>query len=356
MAPCVNDDDLVLHLSKKLERHQLRPLGQEELTPELFAWFDRFQPVERCWRKIDGQWVVKDIAFTERWSDGDYRELCALLRLTLATGGAVWGAFVSGELKGFVSVEGERIGARKQYADLSSIHVSADARGLGLGRALFQKAPGGGPPAGGWNALYISAHSSVREPGLLQGHGLCGGQGVPGLSRGEGALRLPAGAAPGRSIRRKSMLHRNFLPQPLEPLEGCHHGVGVLRHLEVLRGEDFQADLRFSQLHGAAPRARPSGCTATATTRSCYIVLAGRGELEGGREGLSRPARGRVRQRALRHPRACATPAGKTWPCWCWNPPARRGRRNKGGARLGLGPGMRKNRRKSEKAVDKSRR
>ena len=118
--------------------------------------------MERCWRKIDGQWVVRDIAFTERWSDGDYRELCALLRLTLATGGAVWGAFVSGKLKGFVSVEGERIGARKQYADLSSIHVSADARGLGLGRALFQKAEEEGRRRGA-EALYISAHSSVES-------------------------------------------------------------------------------------------------------------------------------------------------------------------------------------------------
>ena len=170
MAPCANDDDLVLHLSKKLQRHQLRPLGQEELTPELFAWFDRFQPVERCWRKIDGQWVVRDIAFTERWSDGDYRELCALLRLTLATGGAVWGAFVSGKLKGFVSVEGERIGSRKQYADLSSIHVSADARGLGLGRALFQKAQEEGRRRGA-EALYISAHSSVESQAFYKAMG-----------------------------------------------------------------------------------------------------------------------------------------------------------------------------------------
>ena len=28
MAPCANDDDLVLHLSKKLQRHQLRLLGR----------------------------------------------------------------------------------------------------------------------------------------------------------------------------------------------------------------------------------------------------------------------------------------------------------------------------------------
>ena len=170
MAPCENDDDLVLHFSKKLERRELRPLAGEELTPSLFAWFDRFQPVEKCWRKQDGQWVVKDIAFTERWSEGDYRELCALLRLTLATGGAVWGAFLDGKLKGFVSVEGERIGSRGQYADLSSIHVSADARGKGLGRALFQKAEEAGRMLGA-QALYISAHSSVESQAFYKAMG-----------------------------------------------------------------------------------------------------------------------------------------------------------------------------------------
>ena len=170
MAPCENDDDLVLHFSKKLERRELRPLAGEELTPGLFAWFDRFQPVEKCWREIDGQWVVKDIAFTERWSEGDYRELCALLRLTLATGGAVWGAFLDGKLKGFVSVEGERIGTKKQYADLSSIHVSADARGKGLGRALFQKAEEAGQALGA-QALYISAHSSVESQAFYKAMG-----------------------------------------------------------------------------------------------------------------------------------------------------------------------------------------
>lgn len=170
MAPCENDDDLVLHFSKKLERRELRPLAGEELTPGLFAWFDRFQPVEKCWRKQDGQWVVKDIAFTERWSEGDYRELCALLQLTLATGGAVWGAFLDGKLKGFVSVEGERIGSRGQYADLSSIHVSADARGKGLGRALFQKAEEAGRMLGA-QALYISANSSVESQAFYKAMG-----------------------------------------------------------------------------------------------------------------------------------------------------------------------------------------
>lgn len=161
-TPCVNDDDLVLYLSKKVQRRELRPLTENELGASLFACFDRFQTVERCWRKIEGKWVVKDIAFTERWSEEDYAFLVKCLKNTLCTGGEVWGAFLDGKLKGFCSVEGMLLGSGKQYADLSSIHVSADARGTGMGRLLFQKAQEAGKRLGA-KKLYISAHSSVES-------------------------------------------------------------------------------------------------------------------------------------------------------------------------------------------------
>ena len=169
-APCAADDGLVLYLSKKLVRREFRPLTQEELAPELFRCFDRFQIVEKCWRKVEGQWVVKDVVFTERWGEEDYRFLCQCLRNTVATGGQVWGAFLEGRLKGFASVEGSLVGSRKQYADLTSIHVSADARGHGLGRRLFLLAEDTARQLGA-EALYISAHSAVESQAFYKAMG-----------------------------------------------------------------------------------------------------------------------------------------------------------------------------------------
>lgn len=140
----------------------LRKLTEEEITPELFSHFDRFQKVEQCWRKISGQWVIKDIAFTEQWGEEDYRFLVKCLKNTAATGGVIWACFIDGKLKGFTSVESSLLGSQKQYADLSCIHVSADARGLGLGRALFEKAAESAKVLGA-EKLYISAHSSVES-------------------------------------------------------------------------------------------------------------------------------------------------------------------------------------------------
>lgn len=44
---------------------EIRELKENEVEAVLFADFDRFQEVTKCWRKIEGQWVIKDIAFTE---------------------------------------------------------------------------------------------------------------------------------------------------------------------------------------------------------------------------------------------------------------------------------------------------
>lgn len=141
---------------------EYRPLSPEELGRALFAGFDRHQEVRQCWRKIDGAWCVRDIAFTEDWSPEDYDFLAACLRNTLRTGGLVAAAFAQGELKGFVSVESAPMGSRGQYRDLSSIHVSADLRGQGVGRELFALAKHWGK-AHGAEKLYISAHSSVES-------------------------------------------------------------------------------------------------------------------------------------------------------------------------------------------------
>lgn len=169
-APCAADDDLVLYLSKRLYRREFRSLTREEITPQLFRCFDRFQIVERCWRKVEGQWTVKDVVFTERWGEEDYRFLCQCLQNTVSTGGQVWGAFVEGRLKGFASVEGELLGSRGQYADLTSIHVSADARSHGLGRRLFLLAKETARDLGA-KALYISAHSAVESQAFYKAMG-----------------------------------------------------------------------------------------------------------------------------------------------------------------------------------------
>lgn len=138
-----------------------RAVAPEELERTLFAGFVRRQEVNLCYRREHGRWVVRADPFIDDWSEDDYRFLLECLHNTLQTGGALFGVFDGGTLKGFASVESRPMGTRGQYRDLSSLHVSAECRRRGLGRVLLAKAAGWAR-AQGAEKLYISSHSALE--------------------------------------------------------------------------------------------------------------------------------------------------------------------------------------------------
>lgn len=147
-----------------------RALQMEELCRPLWADFIRRQEVTRCWRRVDGRWTIQDAPFTDDWDEGDYRELISLLRHTLQTGGLVLGAFCGGSLKGWVSVEAGLFGGEHRYLDLSTLYVSAELRGQGIGSGLFARAKEWAK-AHGARKLYLSAHSAVESQAFYRGRG-----------------------------------------------------------------------------------------------------------------------------------------------------------------------------------------
>ncbi len=141
---------------------QYRNLTADEICPELFGHFIRYQAVTKCWRKIDGEWVIKDAPFIDDWKEKDYEVLAGCLKNTVLTGGFVYAVFADGKLKGFTSVEPGLFGGVHGYMDLSSIHVSKDMRGEGIGAELFDAAKAWAKEKGA-KKLYISAHSAVES-------------------------------------------------------------------------------------------------------------------------------------------------------------------------------------------------
>ncbi len=149
---------------------QYRRIKEEEIERELFRHFIRRQVVTDCWRREKGEWVVKSDPFIDDWSEDDYVLLVECLKNTVQTGGFVYGAFCQGNLKGFVSVEPDFFGGEQRYLDLSSIHVSQDMRGSGIGRSLFQAARQWAGKRGA-RKLYISAHSAVESQAFYRAMG-----------------------------------------------------------------------------------------------------------------------------------------------------------------------------------------
>ncbi|MDO5551833.1 MAG: GNAT family N-acetyltransferase, partial [Lachnospiraceae bacterium] len=72
--------------------------------------------------------------------------------------------------KGFVSVESDLFGGTQRYLDLSSIHVSEDMRGRGIGKALFLAAKDWAKEHGA-RKLYISSHSAVESQAFYKAMG-----------------------------------------------------------------------------------------------------------------------------------------------------------------------------------------
>lgn len=138
-----------------------RQLVSKEIDIELFKDFTRRQVVTDCLRKENDKWVIKSDPFIDDWSEEDYKFLVICLKNTVKTGGFVYGAFYDKALKGFVSVEADIFDEEQGYIDLSSIHVSEDMRGKGIGKALFLAAKEWAKGKGA-KKLYISAHSAVE--------------------------------------------------------------------------------------------------------------------------------------------------------------------------------------------------
>lgn len=141
---------------------QYRILHADEIDRTLFHDFIRRQNVTKCWRKENGAWAIKDAPFLDDWTEADYQVLISCLRNTASSGGVVFTAFCGGNLKGFASVEPGLFGGEQKYLDLSSIHVSEDMRGNGIGAALFLEAKRWAKENGA-RKLYISAHSAVES-------------------------------------------------------------------------------------------------------------------------------------------------------------------------------------------------
>ncbi|AFS77540.1 acetyltransferase, GNAT family [Gottschalkia acidurici 9a] len=139
-----------------------KELKISEINLQLFADFNRYQDVKKCWRKENNEWILKDISFTEQWDLPEYDHLIKCLHSTIKTGGVVFGAFYADILVGFASIENQLFGSKSKYLQLSNIYTSYGKRCIGIGKELFllvcEKAKQMGA-----EKLYISAHSSEES-------------------------------------------------------------------------------------------------------------------------------------------------------------------------------------------------
>ncbi len=147
-----------------------RMLRQEDLTPDLLHGFQRRQEVTHCWRKENGSWQIRPVAFVDDWTQQDRDFVIWCLGEIQKSGGMTAGAFLNGNLKGLAAVLTEPLGSRGQYLELSGLWVSRDQRGKGIGKELVERAKAFAREKGG-EKLFVSSHSSVETQAFYKAMG-----------------------------------------------------------------------------------------------------------------------------------------------------------------------------------------
>ena len=124
----------------KSEKLVFRLLAAEEIAPEFLADFRRRQEVMLCYRRGANGWEVHPDPFTDDWTEEERAAVVKALQETAKSGGFVQAAFFEGRPVGFAAVCKQPIGKKREYLDLSELHVSREWRRRGVGRRLFAAA------------------------------------------------------------------------------------------------------------------------------------------------------------------------------------------------------------------------
>lgn len=148
----------------------IKELNLSDIDKSLLNNFNRYQEVQRCWRKEDSKWILKDNPFIEVWNDDKKQQVIKGLYSCTEQGGVVLGAFHDNKLIGFSSIGNTLFGEEGKYIELIMMQVSCDYRNKGLGKKLFLKTADKAKERGA-EKLYISAHSSEESQGFYRGIG-----------------------------------------------------------------------------------------------------------------------------------------------------------------------------------------
>ena len=105
-----------------------------------FLWdFDTYQCCHKIWEKKDGEWTLKRTHAVRQWNDGKKLQITRYLKQLLQSGGRVFGAFTEDKLTGFLALDKDLGGAKREYLNLSMLFVDARCKRQGVGRYLFDE-------------------------------------------------------------------------------------------------------------------------------------------------------------------------------------------------------------------------
>ncbi|MDD4290872.1 MAG: GNAT family N-acetyltransferase [Clostridia bacterium] len=132
---------------------EINLLTKDNFSADSLDDFVRTQPVEEVYRKVNGEYILVQLPFTDDWTSKRKREKAQAI---LSEQYSTYGAFLDGHIVGFIMVEKE---TRGNSLVIDSFHVDKRFRRMGIGKKLFRYAENQARDLGA-KQLYISACSS----------------------------------------------------------------------------------------------------------------------------------------------------------------------------------------------------
>ncbi len=120
------------------------------------------QTVTHCWRKVDGDYKLFPITYTEALDLNGRRRFAERIADCIDSGEAAFAAIYKEEIAGIALLSGKLFGGANRYADLKEFYVSEPFRRRGIGKMLFDEVCQEAKNLGA-SKIYISAHSAEES-------------------------------------------------------------------------------------------------------------------------------------------------------------------------------------------------
>jgi len=139
-------------------------LSKDNFHQDSLDHYQRKQEIKKVYRKQNGAYILADCAYTEDWDAGKRRSVAKTIS---GDDYITYLALDEGRVVGFIGLLKQLEGP---YMILGMMQVSAEYRGLGIGRRLLRKGKEEARKAGA-EALYISACSSEETVAFYKAMG-----------------------------------------------------------------------------------------------------------------------------------------------------------------------------------------
>lgn len=128
------------------------------------------QRVTRCWRKVNTEYRLLPVSYTEKWNLRERREKAEQILRAIKRGSTAIAAINDNGVIGFALLNNDLFGSNNQYADLAEFYVSEPFRRRGIGKVLFERICREAKKFGA-EKIYISAHSAEESISAYKKYG-----------------------------------------------------------------------------------------------------------------------------------------------------------------------------------------